>query len=61
MNVFGYVMVIVYIIMGSLLLLPQVYPAVHGNLKWAFAAFFITYGLFRLARKLFAKKDINNE
>jgi len=61
MLIFGYLMVVVYIGMGILLFLPQVFPWVPGNVKFAFAVFFIAYGLFRLVRIVSGKRKSNED
>jgi hypothetical protein len=60
MKVFGYFMVTVYIVLGVLFFIPQVYPTVPKNLKFVFALFFISYGLFRLTRMLSRKKEFKD-
>jgi hypothetical protein len=59
MVVFGYLMAVVYIGLGGMLFLPQTYPNVPVALKFAFALFFISYGLFRLV-KMITKKPYSN-
>jgi len=58
---FGYLMAFIYICLGALLFVPKLYPYVPGVLKFAFALFFIAYGLFRLAKLITQKSEPNNE
>jgi hypothetical protein len=60
MVVFGYLMAVVYIGLGGMLFLPQTYPNVPVALKFSFALFFISYGLFRLV-KMITKKPYPND
>lgn len=57
---FGYLMAIIYIGLGSILFLPDMYPGIPKNLKFAFSLFFIAYGLYRLV-KMITKKSEPNE
>ena len=57
---FGYLMAIIYIGLGVLLFVPKNFPLIPQNIKFAFALFFIAYGLFRLV-KLITKKTEPNE
>jgi len=61
MEIFGYVMVAVYIGLGVMLFIPRFYPYVPANLKFAFAIFFLAYGVFRLVRMLSKKSGTDNE
>jgi uncharacterized membrane protein HdeD (DUF308 family) len=60
MGYFGYLMAVIYVGLGVMLFLPNVYPYIPGVLKFSFALFFIAYGLFRLV-KLITKKTEPNE
>lgn len=57
---FGYLMAVIYIGLGSVLFIPNIYPGIPRNLKFAFSLFFIAYGLFRLV-KMITKKSETNE
>jgi hypothetical protein len=59
MILFGYLMAAVYVGLGCLLFLPEVYPAIPKNIKFAFSLFFISYGIFRLVKLLSRKKETN--
>lgn len=61
MTIFGYVMVVVYIGLGVMLLMPRFYPYIPANLKFAFAIFFIAYGIFRLVRIRSKKSASDND
>jgi hypothetical protein len=61
MVVFGYFMVAVYIGLGVMLFIPRFYPYIPGNIKFAFAIFFIAYGLFRFVRMISKKTESDNE
>ena len=50
MTVFGYLMAIIYIGLGAMLLWANIFPNVPKNFKFAFALFFIAYGLYRLVK-----------
>jgi len=60
MTIFGYFMAIVYIGLGLMLFWASILPNVPKNLKFAFALFFIAYGLFRLV-KMRSKVDETND
>lgn len=49
---FGYFMVAVYIGLGVLLVATKKYEYIPKNIKFAFAFFFIVYGLYRLVKML---------
>jgi hypothetical protein len=59
MIVFGYLMAVVYIGLGCSFFFPKVFPAIPRNLKFVFALFFISYGLFRLVKMRPKKNEIN--
>jgi uncharacterized membrane protein HdeD (DUF308 family) len=60
MSIFGYLMAVIYIGLGVMLFVPDIYPYIPGVLKFSFALFFIAYGFFRLV-KLITKKTEPNE
>jgi hypothetical protein len=60
MTFFGYLMAVIYIGLGALLFKAGILPNVPKNLKFAFALFFIAYGLYRLV-KMRSKIDDNND
>jgi len=60
MNAFGYLMALIYIGLGCLLFVPKVYPGLPRNLKFAFALFFIAYGLYRFVKLLTKKNEPND-
>jgi hypothetical protein len=60
MTVFGYLMAIIYIGLGAMLFWSKILPNVPNNLKFAFALFFIAYGLYRLV-KMRSKVDETND
>jgi hypothetical protein len=57
---FGYLMSVIYIGLGGMLFVPQVYPGIPTALKFSFALFFIAYGIFRLV-KLITRKNETKE
>ncbi len=57
---FGYLMAFVYIGLGGMLFMPELYPDVPNVLKFAFALFFISYGLFRLVKMITKKRELND-
>jgi hypothetical protein len=60
MTIFGYLMAVIYIGLGIMLFLKSILPDVPKNLKFAFALFFIAYGLYRLV-KMRSKIDETND
>jgi hypothetical protein len=50
MTFFGYFMAILYIGLGIMLFWESIFPNVPKNFKFAFALFFIAYGLYRLVK-----------
>jgi len=54
---FGYLMAVIYIGLGGMLFIPNVYPGIPRNLKFAFALFFIAYGAFRLVKMITKKSE----
>ena len=60
MTIFGYLMAVIYIGLGIMLFLKNILPNVPKHLKFAFALFFIAYGLFRLV-KMRSKVDETND
>lgn len=57
---FGYLMSVIYVCLGLVLLLTDVFPVKPPALKFSFSLFLIAYGFFRLA-KLVAKKTEPND
>ncbi len=60
MVVFGYLMALIYIGLGCLLFVPKIYPGLPRNLKFAFALFFVAYGLYRFVKLLTQKNEPND-
>lgn len=60
MSYFGFLMALVYIGLGVMLFLPDLYPNIPGVLKFSFALFFIAYGFFRLVKLITKKKEQND-
>jgi len=60
MGVFGYLMAVIYIGLGTILFVPGIYSNIPAVLKFSFALFFIAYGFFRLV-KLITKKTEPND
>ena len=66
MTIFGFFMVVVFLVLGIALVFFPVYNYLPGNMKIIFGVFFITYGIFRLARliqqiRIQNKKDFYDE
>ena len=57
---FGYLMCVIYVCLGLVLLLNDVFPVKPAALKFSFSLFLIAYGFFRLA-KLVTKKTEPND
>lgn len=57
---FGYLMALIYIGLGVMLFIPNIYPFIPRNLKFAFSLFFIAYGLFRLVKIITKKSEPND-
>jgi len=60
MSYFGYLMAVIYIGLGAMLFVPDVYPNIPGVLKFSFALFFIAYGFFRLIKLITKKREQND-
>ena len=66
MTIFGFFMVVVFLVLGIALTFFPVYTWIDKNMRTIFGFFFITYGIFRLARliqqiRIQNKKDFYNE
>jgi len=50
LTIIGFIMVLVFLVIGSALLFFPVYPYLPRNMKLVIGVFFIAYGFFRFAR-----------
>ena len=49
-TIIGFIMVLVFLVIGSALIFFPVYPYLPRNMKLVIGVFFIAYGFFRFAR-----------
>lgn len=60
MRYFGYLMSVIYVCLGFVLLLSDVFPVSPLALKFSFALFLIAYGFFRMAKLITKKSELND-
>jgi len=56
---FGYLMSAIYIGLGVSLFIPNIFVINSWELRFAFALFLITYGLYRLVKQITKKTQPN--
>jgi len=54
---FGYLMAVIYVVLGIVLLTTDIFPVKPPALKFSFSLFLIAYGFFRLVKQFTKQKE----